>query len=49
MKDPVMEEIPLLKKISSTMAVPAYSRVNSLVKAVNILEALIKRCQTIKE
>ena len=48
MKSEVMnlpEEVPLLKKISSGMHVEPYSRLASLVTAVNLLESMIKKCQ----
>ena len=40
-----LPEVPLLKKISSEMKVEPYSRLASLVSAVNLLESMIKKCK----
>ena len=40
-----LPEVLLLRKISSEMKVEPYSRLASLVTAVNLLESMIKKCQ----
>ena len=40
-----LEEVPLLKKLSSEMQVEPYNRVTSLVRAIRLLESLIKTCR----
>ena len=40
-----LDDLPLLKKLSSEMQVDPYNRVSSLVIAVEILEKLILKCR----
>ena len=40
-----LDDLPLLKRLSSEMQVDPYNRVSSLVIAIDILEKLIKKCK----
>ena len=43
MKEDTMEEIPLLKRMSSEMQALPYSRVTALVKGVQLLQTMVKK------